>query len=390
MKVGNKYDKIESVTIEKNTKKTVYVGLSGGVDSSVAAYLLKNEGYKVIGVFIRGWQPTWLPCTWKEDRISAMRTAAYLDIPFKTLDLEKEYKEKIVDYMLSEYADGKTPNGDILCNREIKFGLFLEYAIKNGADFVATGHYARKERDFASQNFALFEAKNKEKDQSYFLSQINQDQLKHILFPLGDFYSKNEIRKIAEENKLPVATRKDSQGMCFVGDITMKDFLKNELKNNKNISTGKVLNLNGKEIGEHDGAILYTIGERHGFKLYKEFQTTENKNLYIIKKDLENNILIVSEKEPEKSRSDFSGTPKTFTLEKLSFINTFPKEGETMQIRLRYRGDKIDIKILKIDKAEKTCEFEILDEKYKNEKVASGQFGVFYKGEECLGGGVFI
>jgi tRNA-uridine 2-sulfurtransferase len=399
-----------------NSKQTVYVGLSGGVDSSVAAYLLKKDGYHVVGVFIRGWQPSWLPCTWKEDRISAMRTAAYLDIPFKTLDLEKEYKKKIVDYMLSEYAEGKTPNGDMLCNREIKFGLFLEYALKNGADFVATGHYVRKssttptltlpkgegtEQQVLNANeklklhkqleYKLYEAKNKEKDQSYFLSQINQEQLSKILFPLGEFKNKDEIRKIAEENNLPVASRKDSQGMCFVGDITMKDFLKQELRGHKNLQIGKILNESGQEIGEHEGAILYTIGERHGFKLYKKFQTTENKSLFVIGKDLDKNILIVSGQ--KSSQSPFikeESEHSTLKLEKLSFINTKLKENEEVQIRLRYRGEKIFVRILSIDLEKKTCVLKILDKNLKNTTVAKGQFGVFYRDEECLGSGVFI
>ncbi len=363
--------------------KTVYVGLSGGVDSSVAAYLLKKEGFDVVGVFIRGWQPSWLPCTWKEDRISAMRTAAYLDIRFETLDLEKEYKEKIVNYMLESYAKGETPNGDMLCNREIKFGLFLDYALKNGADFVATGHYVRRERNLATPNFALFEAKNKDKDQSYFLSQINQKQLSNILFPLGSFLSKDEIRKIAEENNLPVATRKDSQGMCFVGDITMKDFLKQELHGHKNLQIGKIINETGKEVGDHEGGILYTIGERHGFKLYKEFQTTENESLFVIGKDLEKNVLYVSRKNESENFSNLK-------LEKLSFINGFPKKGDFMQIRIRYRGEKINVKILEIDEENKICELETFDEVHKNINPARGQFGVFYRDEECIGGGVFM
>jgi len=380
--------------LNKISSKTVYVGLSGGVDSSVCAYLLKQQGYNVVGVFIRGWQPSWLPCTWKEDRISAMRTAAYLDIPFITLDLEKEYKEKIVDYMLLEYKEGKTPNGDMLCNREIKFGLFLEYAMANGADFVATGHYARKERNSATQNFALFESINKEKDQSYFLSQILQKQLDKILFPLGNFKTKTEVRNIADKARLPVATRKDSVGMCFVGDITMKDFLKNELSTDKNLQIGKVLNDKGEEIGEHEGVILYTIGERHGFKIYPECQTTENKELYVVKKDLEKNILYVSVKMPEKLLRNFSGQNNNLKLEKLSFINEAFNVNDILQIRLRYRGEKINIRVLDFNEKEKICVLEILDSSMaifqKNGSPASGQFGVFYIGEKVLGGGVFI
>jgi tRNA-specific 2-thiouridylase len=378
--------------LSKISSKTVYVGLSGGVDSSVCAYLLKQKGYNVIGTFIRGWQPNWLPCTWKEDRISAMRTAAYLDIPFITLDLEKEYKEKIVDYMLDEYANGKTPNGDMLCNREIKFGLFLDYAMKNGADFVATGHYARKERNSASQNFALFEAENKDKDQSYFLSQISQKQLDKILFPLGNFKTKNEVRDIAEKAGLPVATRKDSVGMCFVGNITMKDFLKNELSGHKNLQIGKIINDEGNEIGEHEGVVLYTIGERHGFKIYPEFQTTENKEMYVIKKDLDKNILYVSVKMPEKLRSNFSGQNNNLKLEKLSFINETFKTNDILQIRIRYRGEKINVRVVDFNEKEKTCQLEILEKNVENKNLntAAGQFGVFYIGEKVLGGGVFV
>ena len=203
--------------------KTVIVGLSGGVDSAVSAYILKKEGYRVIGAFIKGWEPDFLPCTGADDRLQAMRVAVHLDIPFATVDLEAAYKRDVVDYFVSEYRAGRTPNPDVMCNRAIKFGAFWRYATLKGADFIATGHYARNVSTAAG--FTLCASKDTEKDQTYFLWTLTQDDLSHALFPVGAL-SKPEVRAIAQKAKLPNADRKDSQGLCFLGHVDMKAFLK--------------------------------------------------------------------------------------------------------------------------------------------------------------------
>ena len=346
--------------------KKVFVGLSGGVDSSVSALLLKKQGYDVTGVFIRGWQPDWIPCTWKIDRISAMRTAAYLEIPFITLNLEQQYKDKVVKYLLEEYKKGNTPNPDMLCNREIKFGDFLKWSMKNGADFVATGHYAQN-------SSTLFESADKEKDQSYFLSQLTEKELSKILFPIGHL-QKKEVRKIASENNLPVATRKDSQGICFVGDLEMADFLKRELKP----ESGKVLNEQGKIIGIHEGAILYTIGQRHGFHI--ENVSSNQKNFYVVAKDLEKNTITVGEKFIKNySKSDL------IKIKNFSFTNNLKEinNSKNLTMRIRYRGEKYIIKFMNFNETQKILEVE----SFENLEFAHGQFAVLYDGEKCLGGG---
>ncbi len=373
-------------------KQKVYVGLSGGVDSSVSALLLKEQGYEVLGVFIKGWQPDWIPCTWKIDRVSAMRTAAYLEIPFITLDLEQQYKDKVVKYLLDEYSKGNTPNPDMLCNREIKFGSFLNWCLKNGADFVATGHYAvippLPKGD--QGDFKMLESADKEKDQSYFLSQLTQKELSKTLFPIGHL-QKSEVRKIALENKLPVATRKDSQGICFVGDLEMKDFLKRELKPR----IGKVLNLNGEIVGEHDGAILYTIGERHGFRV----KTTSAgiKNMYVVSKDLEKNVIVVGDinaKTQKEIKIEIRNNSnyQIVDVKNLSFTYGFASldMADVLSIRVRYRGEKHKVDIVNYDDKSNVL---TLEYRLKNEEplvFAPGQFAVFYDGEICLGGGELI
>lgn len=352
--------------------KNVFVGLSGGVDSSVSALLLKQAGYNVTGVFIRGWQPDWIPCTWKTDRISAMRTAAHLEIPFITLDLEREYKEKVVSYLLAEYKKGNTPNPDMLCNREIKFGIFLNWAMRHGADFVATGHYAK------NKDNNLLESNDKEKDQSYFLSQLTKNELEKIIFPIGHM-QKSEVREIAREHNLPVATRKDSQGICFVGDLSMKDFLTKEL----NPVKGDVLDEGGKVIGTHDGAILYTIGERHGFTV-----TTNNENqkyMYVLSKDLDKNTITVGTKEKKNILDDEEKKDEEINIRNFSFTGSIDdiKNSSKLSMRIRYRGEKNEISLLNFDEAENILK--VVSE--KSLQFAHGQFAVLYDGDKCLGGG---
>ncbi|TSD02101.1 MAG: tRNA-specific 2-thiouridylase MnmA, partial [Parcubacteria group bacterium Athens0714_24] len=263
-------------------KKKVFVGMSGGVDSSVTALLLKKQGYDVVGCFIKGWYGNF-DCTWKEDRRDAMRVCAKLDIPFITIDAEKEYKKEVVDYMIREYKAGRTPNPDVMCNRYIKFGVFLKKALEMGADYIATGHYVKLNKN------KLLQAKDLNKDQSYFLWTLTQKQLKYCLFPIGNL-TKPEVREIARKNNLSTAEKRDSQGVCFIGEFDIMDFLKKYIKPRK----GKVINLENKIVGEHNGVNFYTIGQRHGLSRGGGIP------YYIVAKDAKKNLLIVADKADEE------------------------------------------------------------------------------------------
>lgn len=350
--------------------KKVFVGLSGGVDSAVSAALLKQVGYDVTGVFIRAWQPDWMMraggsyhCTWREERRDAMKVAIALDIPFLFLDLEKEYKEGVVDKMLSEYKAGRTPNPDVLCNKEIKFGHFWEFAKKHGADFIATGHYAQNEKG------SLKEGEDKEKDQSYFLWTLTQKDLEHVLFPVGSL-EKREVRELAQKFKLPVAEKKDSQGICFMGDVSMEEFLGHFIS----AKPGKVLNTSGEVIGTHEGLIYYTVGERRGFEVIKK--DASSGPFYVIWKDLKKNLLIVSDDESEIMEL----SPKKIVLKEVNWINE--PEAPEVSARIRYRGEKLACS-LSADGKKLAVEF--------NEPVRGlslGQSIVFYQGKNCLGGAI--
>ncbi|MFA6094649.1 MAG: tRNA 2-thiouridine(34) synthase MnmA [Candidatus Paceibacterota bacterium] len=313
-------------------KQKVFVGVSGGVDSSVSAALLKDAGYNVTGVFIKTWSPDFLPCTWKEERRDAMRVCAALNIPFLTLDCEKEYKEGVADYMIAEYKVGRTPNPDVMCNKEVKFGVFLRKALEMGADFVATGHYvqvaAQREKGNSTNTYSLSEAVDKNKDQSYFLWTLTQSQLAHILFPVGHL-TKPEVRKLAKKYNLPTALKKDSQGICFVGKVDMADFLKHFI----DIKPGVVLNTEGDHIGTHDGAVFYTIGQRHGFTV--DAQKNDAQSYYCIAKDIEKNTLTVSH-----SPHTENPNTKTVRLGNVNIIRGDIKElllSKTLSCRVRYR-----------------------------------------------------
>jgi len=245
--------------------KKVFVGLSGGVDSSVSAYLLKKQGHDVTGVFVKVWYPDFISCDWRREMQDAMRVCAKLKIPFLLCDLEKEYREGVIDYMINEYKNGRTPNPDVMCNKEIKFKAFLNFALTNNADFIATGHYAQNnlvssESQKNGSKYGLFVAKDKEKDQTYFLWNLNQEILSKTLFPIGHL-EKTKVRQIAKSAGLFTAAKKDSQGLCFIGHVNMKDFLRHYLET----KPGDVLDQKGRIIGRHNGALLYTIGERHDF-----------------------------------------------------------------------------------------------------------------------------
>lgn len=363
--------------------KRIFVGLSGGVDSAVSAALLKKAGHDVTGVFIKVWQPDWIECTWHEDRRDAMRVAAHLDIPFITLDLEKEYKTEVIDYMIREYEKGLTPNPDVMCNKTVKFGAFYDWAMSRGADFVATGHYARIVRHSrpgrsSDASYSLFAGKDRNKDQSYFLWTLKQEQLSHILFPVGDL-EKNEVRRLAKKFKLPNAEKRDSQGLCFIGKVDIKEFLSHYIKSEK----GNVLNEAGEIIGSHAGALFLTIGERHGFTIDKK--TSNDRPLYVVDKDIEQNTITVS----SLDRKDVSGT-NIVHIDKVNWINGNAPENiigisGKLSARIRYRQPLQGIKIKSIGLTETAVEFDD-----NQATIAPGQSLVIYDGEECLGGGVIV
>lgn len=347
----------------KNKGKKVYVGLSGGVDSSVSAALLKQEGYDVTGVFIKVWHPDFLDCNWKAEMRDAMRVCAKLDIPFKKLDLEEEYKENVIDYMIEEYSKGRTPNPDVMCNKYVKFGSFFDFAIADGADFVATGHYAQIKK--TGYKHSLVQAIDNTKDQTYFLWTLTSEHLSKTLFPIGGM-EKSQVRKVAEKFNLFTSEKKDSQGLCFIGHVDIKEFLKRYIET----KPGDVLNTEGKIVGTHEGAILYTIGQRHGFNLNQK--SNSEKPLYIISKDTDSNTITVSEKEKTKDES------LKYKIESLNIINKDLDLSSGIEAQIRYHGKKFAVKI----------EEDYVLFKTVPDYIASGQSVVFYKGNECLGGAI--
>ena len=355
--------------MKKKSKGKVFVAMSGGVDSSVSAALLHKDGYDVTGVFIKAWQPPFVECTWGEDRRDAMRVARILGIPFLTFDLEKEYKKNVVEYMLNEYKKGRTPNPDVVCNEKIKFGVFFERALSMGGDYIATGHYARVKKEKGGA-YLLYAGKDKEKDQSYFLWKLKQKYLSKTFFPVGKYEKKN-VRKLALKFKLPVADKKDSQGLCFVGKLDFKDFLKKLIP----VKKGKILNIKGEIIGEHEGVELYTFGERHGFTITKK--TPNDKPYYVIGKNIKKNELVVSHKE------DAIKSKKEISIEHINWIDEKePHLSKSYNARIRYRQPLKKIRLVK-----KTKEWSVIF--MKNEPTATpGQSLVVYNGEKCLGGGI--
>ena len=364
---------------DKKTK--VFVAMSGGVDSSVAALLLQKSGYDLVGCYIKGWYPPGVVCNWKEDRRDAMRVCAKLGIPFITIDAEKEYKKEVVDYMISEYKAGRTPNPDIMCNKSVKFGVFLKKALAMGADYIATGHYVNLKSKISNlpageaglKTYELAIARDLNKDQSYFLWTLTQEQLKYCLFPLGDLL-KSEVRKIAKENSLATAEKEESQGVCFIGEFDMEDFLKKYIKQKK----GEVATADGKIIGEHNGLAFYTIGQRHGFG----FGGGEGGPYYIVEKDFKNNRLIAAEKKDEKSFSR-----KEVVVGNASWISTHPKSGKKYQARIRYRQSLEECEVAEVSIRQPADSTKII---FKNSQraITPGQSLVIYDGEEMLGGGV--
>lgn len=344
---------------------TVYVGLSGGVDSAVSAALLKEAGHSVTGVFIKIWQPEFIECTWKEDRLDAMRVCAALDIPFREVDLSEEYKQTVIRDMIEGYARGITPNPDVLCNRTIKFGSFATWAFENGAEKIATGHYARIEK--YGHGVSIFRGKDGGKDQSYFLWQLTEKDLSKILFPVGSL-RKNEVRSIAVRLDLPVAKKPDSQGLCFVGHITMSEFLKMYIP----LKIGLVLDEAGKEIGRHEGAALYTIGQRHGFSAHSHGSSDVPQ--YVIATDIHSNTITVSRDRMRASRA-------RVRVGNVHWTSAPPKMPLIVSAQVRYREDPTTVTL------DETRDF--LETQFAGPViVAPGQSIVFYDGDRVLGGGI--
>lgn len=391
--------------------KRVVVGLSGGVDSSVAAYLLKEQGYEVIAMFMKNWHDTSVTisdeCPWIDDSNDAMLVAQKLGIPFQTIDLSEQYKERIVDYMFKEYEEGRTPNPDVLCNREIKFDVFLEAAKELNADYVATGHYCRKdsfEKD-GKTIFRLLAGKDQNKDQSYFLCQLNQAQLGKALFPIGDL-EKPEVRRIAAELDLVTADKKDSQGLCFIGKVKLPDFLQQQLK----AKTGNIIEVErddevfnsnvkalhveenlleisdkfhysedkGKVLGEHQGAHYFTVGQRKGLKV-----GGTPLPLFVLETDTINNVIYTGQGSDHPGLNRFALRVLPDDIHWLrDDLALKPGESEDYLARIRYRQDLVKTKLYRRD------DFLFVVFEKAQIGIASGQFVAWYKEDELIGSGV--
>ncbi|MGA2130578.1 MAG: tRNA 2-thiouridine(34) synthase MnmA [Candidatus Pacearchaeota archaeon] len=352
-------------------KQKVLMAMSGGVDSSVAALILKKQGYEVIGAFMKNWSDTKNilgECSWKDDRKEAMKIATKLNIPLITLDFEKEYRKSVISPMFNMYQKGITPNPDIDCNQKVKFPLLWQAAKKMGSDLVATGHYAR------IKNNEMLRAKDESKDQSYFLYRLSPEDLSHTLFPIGN-YTKKQVREIAKKNKFSNFNRKSTVGICFVGKINLKKFLQQKIKPKK----GKILNPEGKIIGEHDGIYYYTIGQRIGPRFGIEIDKGNEKQVkrwYVAKKIPKTNTIIAA---PEGNKLNFR---KEFSMKNIHWINKKPKNNAKVLTRIRQVGELLH-SILKYSHGKYKI---ILNKPITG--VSSGQAAVLYQGTKVLGGGV--
>ncbi|WP_086477224.1 MULTISPECIES: tRNA 2-thiouridine(34) synthase MnmA [Arenibacter] len=393
--------------------KKVVVGLSGGVDSSVTAYLLKEQGYEVIGLFMKNWHDDSVTisneCPWLEDSNDALIVAEKLGIPFQTVDLSAEYKERIVDYMFHEYKMGRTPNPDVLCNREIKFDVFMKIAMKLGADYVATGHYCRKgtlTNPDGTETYQLLAGVDANKDQSYFLCQLSQEQLSKTLFPIGELL-KSEVRQIASENELITADKKDSQGLCFIGKVRLPEFLQQKLSPKKGVIVevpsalpqlhseipefdSKLEELSfhsqkpvyqitdGKVVGEHQGAHYFTKGQRKGLNV-----GGTKEPLFVLETDVEENVIYTGQ---GKSHPGLYRKTLFVNLDELHWVRSDMalEVDQTMEVmaRIRYRQPLQKATLYRVD-AGMYVDFE-----EKQSAMTEGQFVAWYIGEELVGSGV--
>ncbi len=396
----------------KVRKKKVLVGLSGGVDSAVSAYLLMREGYEVEGVFMKNWSSTTglklAECPWLKDRQEALRVAAHLGIPLHTVDFEKQYSAKVMQYFFSEYKAGRTPNPDVMCNKEIKFKLLYAWARKHGFDYLATGHYARvakrpgnskseirkskqilniklrnaTEADYklTAESYNLVRSTDEFKDQTYFIYNITAEQLPHLLFPIGGM-KKTEVKKLAKEIGLPNANRKESMGLCFVGKVRLKEFLEQKIKPKPGpIFMVKDQGLRIKDVvqvGLHQGLHNYTIGQRQGIKI------GGSGPYYVLRKDLKKNILYVT-KDPEDPRLDVSEV-EVHSMNLLIPNSKFQILNSKLLARYRHQGELVPCEVQQVSKGHYKVRF-----KKPQRAIASGQSLVLYDGKVCLGGGVIV
>ena len=366
--------------------KKVFVGLSGGVDSSVAALLLKQQGYEVIGVYMKNWTKDLpgMPCPWKDDFTDAKRVAVQLGIDFKVYDFEKQYRQKVVKYMLDGYKAGFTPNPDIMCNQKIKFKLFLETALEDGADLIATGHYARvkharaNSQQLTANSSRLWLAKDENKDQTYFLHRVDSKALSKTLFPLGEL-TKSEVRKLAKKAGLVTADKKESMGICFVSNVSIKDFLSQYVKE----KPGEIIDQQGKVIGQHDGAIFYTIGQRHGLDVGGGLP------YYVVGKSIKKNEgYVTTDLQDKKLWSN------KIRLTNIHWINGEPQnqassikhQASSLTVRIRHQAKTVPVKLL--NKLSNSS-WEV-DLKEEVRALTPGQSAVLYSGDKVLGGGIVV
>ncbi len=386
----------------KTTKKRVLMALSGGIDSAVSTHLLIKAGYEVEAAFMKNWSSTaglkYSDCPWLTDRQDALRVAAHFGIPMHTVNYEKQYKKTVMDYFFKEYKAGRTPNPDVMCNKEIKFKVLYNWARNQGFDYIATGHYAqvKKNKNKTGENYQLVRSKDEFKDQTYFIYNIQQSQLPYLLFPIGSL-KKSEVRALAKKLKLPNANKKESMGLCFVGQIRLKDFLEQKLK----VKSGPIVDMNGTKIGEHQGLAFYTIGQRQGINVGKDGPW------FVVSKNLKTNTLTAT-----NNPNDPALQTKQVEIHSVNWITpiNFPSssrrardaralpeqarvggserkrgDGVVLTGRFRHQGSLEKLTITEQGRGQYSVEFA------KSQKaVASGQSLVLYDGKVCVGGGVIV
>jgi len=350
-------------------KRTVVVGMSGGVDSSVVAAMLQKQGFDVIGVYMKNWSQDVgdYGCTWAQDSEDARKVANVLGIPFYVWNFEKEYYKKVVEYFLKEYKAGRTPNPDVMCNKEIKFKVFLKKALDLGADFVATGHYAKVRYQKSDNSYHLLKGVDPGKDQSYFLYTLNQEQLSKSMFPIGG-YKKSQVRELARKFQLPNHAKKDSQGVCFIGNIDFREFLKMHLR----AKAGEIVSVSGEKVGKHTGLPYYTIGQREGIGI------GGSGPYYVVEKNLKTNKLIVTNNPDDKKL-----WRKKFTVSEVTWTVTEPKFPLKTGVSIRYHHPDYPALLTKAKADKINIEFAT-----PQRAITAGQSAVFYHNDELIGGGV--